>query len=89
MAVSKGRKGIFFTFAAIAMSLVIIFSFNAYTNYGLKDKMESIEARIDTMNNFIKGMEKDMDNAIFIVGFRRCHAPSCNLLRLTGFENPL
>ena len=70
MAIRKGRKGIFFTFAAIAMSLVIIFSFNAYTNYGLKDKMESIEARIDTMNNFIKGMEKDMDNAIFIVGFR-------------------
>lgn len=70
MAVSKGRKGIFFTFAAIAMSLVIIFSFNAYTNYGLRDKMESIEARIDTMNSFIKGMEKDMGNAIFIVGFR-------------------
>src|SRR3989344_8042818 len=70
MAIRKGRKGIFFTFAAIAMSLVIIFSFNAYTNYGLKDKMESIEARIDTMNSFINGMEKDMDNAIFIVGFR-------------------
>src|SRR3989344_7653869 len=70
MAVSKGRKGIFFTFAAIAMSLVIIFSFKAYTDYGLKDKMESIEARANTMNNFIKGMEKDAGTAIFIVGFR-------------------
>ena len=70
MAISKGRKGIFFTFAAIALSLVIIFSFKVYTDYGLKDKMESIEARVNTMNNFIKGMEKDMGNAIFIVGFR-------------------
>jgi len=64
------KKGIFFTFAAIALSIIIIFSFKVYTEYGLKDKMGSIEIRVDTMNNFIIDLENDIENAIFIVGFR-------------------
>jgi len=67
---SFGKKGIFFTFAAIALSLVIISSFKVYTDYGLKDEMQSIEARIKSMDNFVKGMENDIENAIFIAGFR-------------------
>ncbi|MBI2135344.1 hypothetical protein HYU09_05105 [Candidatus Woesearchaeota archaeon] len=70
MAVSKGKKGIFFTFAAVALSLVIIFSFRVYTDYGLKDQMDPIESRVTTMNSFITSMEKDIENVIFIVGFR-------------------
>ena len=64
------KKGIFFTFAAIVLSIVIIFSFNVYTGYRLKDKMEVTEIRINTMNNFIKDLENDMGNAIYISGFR-------------------
>jgi len=68
--VELNKKGIFFTFAAIALSLIIIFSFKVYTDYGLKDKMEVIEIRINTMNNFIIDLENDVENAIFIAGFR-------------------
>jgi len=64
------RKGIFFTFAAIALSIVIIFSFKVYSDFGLKDEMEVIEIRINTMNNFILDLENDLENAIFITGFR-------------------
>ena len=64
------KKAFFFTTIAIALSIVIILSHNVYTGYRLKDKMESTEVRIDTMNNFIKDLENDIQNAIFIVGFR-------------------
>ena len=70
MAVIGHKKGIFFTFAAIVLSIVIIFSFNVYTGYRLKEKMEVTEIRINTMNNFIKDLENDIGNAIFISGFR-------------------
>ena len=66
----RNKKGIFFTLAAIALATIILLSFNVYTGYRLKDKMEVIEIRIGTMNNFIKDLENDIDNAIFISGFR-------------------
>ena len=66
----KNKKGFYFTTAAIALSIIIIFSLKIHTQYGLKDKMDSIEIRISTMNDFIKDIENDVDNAIFIVGFR-------------------
>jgi len=72
------KKGIFFTFAAIALSVIILFSFNVYNEYRLNDKMEVIEIRINTMNNFIKDLENDIGNAIFIVGFR-------SLLSIEGY----
>ena len=64
------KKGIFFTFAAIVLSLIIITSFNIYTGYRLKEEMEVIEVRINTMNSFIIDLEKDIENVIFISGFR-------------------
>ena len=66
----KNKKGFFFTTIAIALSIVLILSFNVYTGYRLTDKMEAIELRVDTMNNFIKDLENDLENAIFTVGFR-------------------
>ena len=37
------KKGIFFTFAAIALATIILFSFNVYNEYRLNEKMEVIE----------------------------------------------
>ena len=64
------KKGIFFTFAAIALSIVIIFSFNSYTKHELKNEVDNAETRISSMNIMINNLENDMDNAIFIAGFR-------------------
>ena len=64
------KKGIFFTFAAIALAIIILLSYSVHTEYRLKDKMEVIETRVDTMSNFVKNLEKDAENAIFIAGFR-------------------
>ena len=65
-----GKKGIFFTFAAIVLSVVIILSFNVYNDYRLRDEMEVVEIRINTMTDFVKNLKNDLDNAIFIVGYR-------------------
>ena len=64
------KKGIFFTFAAIALSIIILLSFHTYTAYRLKDDMESTEVRISTMNNFVKDIDDSLGDAAFIAGFR-------------------
>ena len=77
------KRGFFFTTIAIALSLVIIISHNVYTGYRLKDEMEAIEIRVDSMNNFIKDLENDIDNAIFIVGFRSLLSLEDYLMKLS------
>lgn len=66
----KNKKGIFFTFAAIVLSIIIILSFSTYNAYRTKDEIELVETRVATMNTFVKDMQEDMENAIFIAGFR-------------------
>ncbi|MBI2208845.1 hypothetical protein HYU50_05100 [Candidatus Woesearchaeota archaeon] len=68
MAISK--KGIFFTFAAIALALILILSFKAYKTYEMKENIDIIGVRIDTMNNFIKDIEQDLENGLYIASFR-------------------
>src|SRR3989338_11219789 len=70
MAMAMNKKGIFFTFAAIALSIIILLSFHTYTAYRLKDDMESTEVRISTMNNFVKDIDASLGDAAFIAGFR-------------------
>jgi hypothetical protein len=67
---SNKKRGIIFTVAAIVLSVVIILSFTVYTEYRLKEKMNVIETRIITMNNFIKDIEQDLEKGIYISSFR-------------------
>ena len=67
---NKNKNGIFFTFAAIVLSIIIILSFNTYNAYRMKDEIELAEVRINTMNRFVEDMQEDMENVIFIAGFR-------------------
>ena len=64
------KKAIFFTFAAIALSLVIIFSFKVYKTYEMREKMDVVGVRITTMNNFIKDIEQDLEKGLYITSFR-------------------
>ncbi len=70
MAVAINKKGVFFTFAAIVLAIIILLSFHTYNEYRLKDSMESTEIRIDTMNNFVKDLENNIGDATFIAAFR-------------------
>jgi hypothetical protein len=64
------KKGIFFTFAAIALAVVIILSANVYKTYEMKEKADVIGVRINTMNNFIKDVEQDLEKGLFIASSR-------------------
>jgi hypothetical protein len=66
----NAKKGIFFTFASIILSLIIILSFNTYNNYSQSASIEVLESRINTMNRFISDLQADLKNAMHISGFR-------------------
>ena len=64
------KKGIFYTISAIALTMVIIVTYSAYTTFRLSDKMDVTGTRIETVNSFLKDVEKDINKGIFIAGFR-------------------
>ncbi len=64
------KKGIFFTFAAIVLSLVLILSFRVYKTYEMREKADVIGIRVTTMNNFIKDIEQDLEKGLYISSFR-------------------
>lgn|SRR3989338_4077352 len=64
------KKGIFYTIAAIAITIVIILTYSAYSAYRLSDKMEVVQTRVETVNFFIKDVEIDIKKGVFIAGMR-------------------
>ena len=64
------KKSMFYISAAIALTFVIFITYSAYNPYRLNDKMEVAGTRIETMNFFVKDVEKDINNGIYIAGFR-------------------
>ena len=66
----KQKRGIFFTTTAIALVLIIILSFVIQSEYRLRNKMYVIETRVETVNDFIIDIERDLSRGLFITGFR-------------------
>lgn len=64
------KRGIFYTTAAIALTIVVIVTYSAYTVYRLSDRMDVLQTRIETVNFFIKDVEKDLSKGAYIAGFR-------------------
>ena len=64
------KKGIFYTIAAIALTIVIIATYSSYNTYRLSDKMDVIQTRIETVNFFIKDVERDISKGVTIATFR-------------------
>ena len=64
------KKSFLFTTIAIALSIVIILSYRVYTSPKLDNEMKTIETRTETLNNFIKGAEGDIYQAIYIISYR-------------------
>jgi hypothetical protein len=66
----SGRRGIFFTLIAISLLGLILFSYSVTYSYSLQEKSSIIETRVDTMNRFLSSVDSDMENAIYISGYR-------------------
>lgn len=64
------KKALFYTTAAIALTAVIIITYSSYSTYRLSDKMDVVQTRIETVNFFIKDVERDISKGANIAGFR-------------------
>lgn len=68
--VTLGKKGIFFTFVAILLLSTLILSFSIFARYDLSRKALVIETRVNTMNSFMKDIDKDITRGVFISSHR-------------------
>lgn len=66
----KSKKGVFLSFIAIIFLSLLIISVSIGANYVLREKTFLIETKVDTMNNLIIDIDKDLQRAIHISGFR-------------------
>ena len=64
------KKGIFFTFIAIGLVSLLVYSFAINTGYVYRNSMFVIETRVSTINNFIKDVDTDIDRGFYISSFR-------------------
>lgn len=64
------KKGIFFTFIAIGLVSLLVYSFAINTGYIYRNSMFVIETRVDTINNFIKDVDTDINRGFYISSFR-------------------
>ena len=58
-----------FTIIGIILSAVIILTITIKSEYTLKNRQEVVKTRINTMNNFIKDVELDLERGLQIIGF--------------------
>jgi hypothetical protein len=63
----KNKKGIFFTSIALVVLTLFFISFTLYSQFNERD---SIQKRIETMNNFLFSVEQDLPRQIHTSGFR-------------------
>lgn len=64
------KKSIFYTIAAITLTIVILVIYSSISTYKLSERMDVIKTRIETVNFFIKDVEEDLNKGAFIAGFR-------------------
>jgi hypothetical protein len=66
----KRKNAFFFTMAAIVMAIVIMMSFSVYESGRLREKSDVVLARVQTVNDFVKDVEIDLQKGITITTAR-------------------
>ena len=66
----KSKKGVFFTFIALFMIILIISYVTTKEKYRYRERSSAISMRIKTMNKFIQDFEEDIDRELYIGGYR-------------------
>ena len=64
------KKAFFFTMAAIVMAIVIMMSFSVYESGRLRGKNNVVLLRVQTVNDFVKDIELDLQKGITIAATR-------------------
>jgi len=64
------KKAIFFTFIAIILLAALVLSFSFFSRYRMRTRSLVIETRVNTMNSFMKDIDKDLIRGSFISSHR-------------------
>jgi len=67
---NMGKRGVFYTITALLLMSVFLFSFLSITKYRYSTKAFVIETRVNTINDFIGDVERDIERAVFITSHR-------------------
>ena len=61
------KRGVFFTSVVLVVVSIFVVS---YTVYSSLDNTDSVQKRVDSMNNFVIASEEDLSRQIYVSGFR-------------------
>ncbi len=67
---ARSKKGMFFTIIAIIISILFISSVIVHERFAQIEKMEQIELRAETIDDFLSAIERDFERALYISGYR-------------------
>lgn len=70
MAIVLHKKGVFFTLISILLVVILIVLFFGKNSGYFRDRQESVEIRITTMNDFMQDFYNDAQRAVYISTFR-------------------
>jgi hypothetical protein len=66
----RRKRGVFYTVTALLLMGVFLFSFMSIIKYRYSTKAFAIETRVNTINDFITDVERDIQRAVYITSYR-------------------
>lgn len=67
---TENKGGVFYTITALLLMSVFLFGFLSITKYRYSTKAMVIETRVNTINDFIRDVERDIQRAVYITSYR-------------------
>ncbi len=81
----KSKKGVFFTFIALFMIILIISYVTTKENYRYRERSSAISMRIKTMNKFMQDFEEDINRELYIGGYRALISMNAYVKLIQGY----
>jgi hypothetical protein len=81
------KKGTYFTLMTIAFLVIFLFVLLMPGYRKIGEKMMVIEMRVDSMNNFIKDLERDIERGLYISSYRAILSLEENIIIRGAFLN--
>lgn len=79
------KKGVFFTFIAIFVIILILGMVTTKNKYRYREKSNALKSRIETMNDFIEDFEKDVSRELYIGGYRALISMNAYVRDIEGY----
>ena len=85
MGVIRQKKGMFFTFVALFLIIIIVSIINTKSTYRYRDNANAVSSRVVTMNEFISDFEDDFQRELYIGGYRALLSMNSYIRQIQGY----